>query len=147
MGYVSYLEDIIERSNSILSDIRNATVPGRPGTKRVGTQVQRLELDKVLKACERIVEELMDLATNPEIELADEVRILKDEKAAQEAEIERLNSTIERGRAAIKDLRKEFDRVQTANRSKKAKIDELKLQIEALENPENVYGANFRRMR
>lgn len=153
MGYVSYLEDIIERFNSNLSSIREATAP--PGSARKTgmtlqqaelernirlnktVKQQKVELDRLLLNCEGLLNELMELATNPEILLADEVRRLTDENT-------NLKDTIKRGRSVIKELRDGYNKAGKALDEKNKLIKSLKEELAILQDPASFYDSSFK---
>lgn len=136
MGYPSYLEDIVERFNSNLTSISAATSPQAPGRYGQAPQQQRFEVERLVKNCQGLLSELMDLATNPDIKLADEVRHVR-------AENEELKKTIERGRGVIKELRHGYETCGRVLEQKKVQIAELNEEIEFLKNPGKVYDASF----
>ena len=87
MGAASYYEDIVKRRDEALSQLSQAVQKGRISENDIDTIVQRLkciveqEYAKILK--------MMDIATSPEINLADENNKLKEANATLKAACDR----------------------------------------------------------
>ncbi len=111
MGWVSYLEDKLDRLNSDLDSIRRARKSESPKSTLDSEQ----HLKALVRVCEKFMADIrkhLDLATDPDVDVADEVLTLRKENAALQMKVGILADTetkLAESVARCKQLRKDFD--------------------------------------
>ena len=129
MGYASYLEDILERSNL---DLDKATSALR---EPILTHVNRDDALRVLanaKVLLRKIHETLDLATDPELNLAHEVDQQRETIRRLEGDVQLAKHARERVEQEVKRARQDTAKARAEVRRLELKNEELEAQFEAL---------------
>lgn len=133
MGWVSTLEDIVERLTSDLDNIK------RNYRTKSSTVEDRPKLQALIRTCEKFIDDVnkhMELATSPEINLAAELLELKKENAVLRAKVKELEDTKKKlGELTEKyqTLEKDFMHVNAKSAKRFAQVKEMEDSYKRLE--------------
>jgi chromosome segregation ATPase len=137
MGYASYLEDIIHRLNSdldkIRSEVTSTKIPGeRQRDYSTALKMQKDYLSALTKQCERVLEQVLNIVTDPRfdatfgmLKLEEENRVLKETLASRESQIRALNRK-------LSEMEDELIEAKRANKK-------MRKDLEFMENPDKFY--------
>lgn len=128
MGWVSYLEDITDRLTQDLEQYRELA-----RSENASSAQGRVQVESLLAACDNALEQIrghLELATDPEFDMAFEISELDKEKAKLELEV----SSLETRRTK---LRTEIERLQSEGKSLKLDVRTLQRQISLKEDEMN----------
>jgi chromosome segregation ATPase len=139
MGWVSFLEDKLERLNSDLDQIRRSRKTRDPKLKKQSTSDAERHLYALMGVCESFMRDIhkhLELATDPEVELADQLLTVKSENEILRGQLKTLNQTQTRlaelthkcGR-----LQKDFDQANGRAGKYYAQLEELNRRYKHLE--------------
>jgi predicted nuclease with TOPRIM domain len=142
MGWASYLEDIIERLSSDLDEIRNASTPDieRPAKLRA-----------LIRVCERFIADInehLEVATDPQLDLANELIKLKEANRRLGLKANLLEENQQRLKeleTKYSNLEKRFNEVNGKSAKRYAEMKELEKKYEKLEKEHSRMGRNKRR--
>ena len=132
MGYPSYLEDIIERFSSGLEDVRIEV------TSDLTPIREKAKLTAILQNCERLLNQLLEIATDPDIKLADEIRRLTEES-------ELLKVRLDKARQVIRELRDVCQKRSDIINERNNRIKSLKEELDIYQNLDKFYDKSFKK--
>lgn len=131
MGWASYLENIVERLNSDLNQIKKDYRD--IGTKKtVSTYEIEKRLHALIRVCESFVRDInahLEIATDPELSLADEVLELREKVKILEDTQNKLSEMDEK----CNRLQMDFDRANGRAGKNFAELEEMKKMYRKLE--------------
>ncbi len=139
MGWVSYLEDITERLTQDLEKYRDLARNTDASSAELRVQVESL-----LRACDSALDQIqqhLELATDPEFDMAYEINELDKEKAKLEQEISDLQNRRAKLRAEIQRLQSEGKdlKLEAGTLKRTVAMKEEELNRILTENPEVAY--------
>ena len=129
MGYASYLEDILERSNLDLDEATSAL------RGPILTHVNREDALRVLANAEVLLHKIhltLDLATDPELNLAHEVEQQRETIRRLEGDVQLAKHARERVEQEVKRARQDTAKARAEVRRLELKNEELEAQFESL---------------
>jgi chromosome segregation ATPase len=137
MGYASYLEDVRNRLDGAMHELR--------GAPAVGAAASRRKTQALLDACQATLDQLDELRTmvdDPRFDLAYEVTQLDREKEELRAEIQELIVRRDRIRSHAARLEGDGKKAKLELKRLRAEIERKDDEYEALlrANPEAAYG-------
>lgn len=138
MGWVSLLEDKLERLHSDLDLIRK-TRPTRERRKNYSASETERHLDALIRVCESFIRDIhkhLEIATDPEMELADELL----EKRKENQMLSEKARTLDETKTKLKDLthmvnklQKDFDAANGRAGKYYAELEECRRRYKHLE--------------
>ncbi len=135
MGFASYLENIVERIASDLSNVE--AVVREDHVESIGPIVLP-RLHVLIDECKRLLDEIracFDLATDPQVDLAHEVMLLRHQNAylARKAEeVDALKEELKSARHHCSELEQELVRTRIKYGGKAADVKEIGRQYKRL---------------
>lgn len=142
MGWASYLEDIVDKLNSDLNQVRRDTSEGLDRSAQVRA---------LIRVCERFlagINEHLELATDPELDLANELIKLREANASLERRLgilEDADSRLQDLAAKHSELQQRFDEANGKAAKRYAEVKEWEKKYERLEKEYARAGKNRRR--
>lgn len=139
MGWVSYLEDITERLGQDLETFRELARQRDTSSAQLRSQVQAL-----LRACDTALAEIrshLELATDPQFDMAYEISQLDKEKAQLEGEVSDLEKRKRRLQGALESLESERKglKLEVKNLNRRMALKEAELNQLLTQNPDLAY--------
>lgn len=137
MGWVSYLEDKLDRLNSDLEQIKKHRDPR--GKRKLATSEDENRLHALIRVCERFVRDInrhLEIATDPELNLADELLQLRNENQVLREKVKVLDDTQSSLTQIVQrcsQLQKDFDRANRRASKHYAQLEELSRRHKKLE--------------
>jgi chromosome segregation ATPase len=138
MGWVSLLEDKLERLNSDLDQIRR-TRPTRERRKSHSVSEAERHLDALIRVCEMFMRDIrkhLELATDPEVDLADEFLEERKENQILRDRVRILDDTqtkVSDLSSQVAKLRKDFDTANGRAGKHYAELEECRRRYKHLE--------------
>jgi len=129
MGYVSYLEDIVQRLNSDLGKIRTEI-----NSTKVPSERQKDHVKALLNQCERIMHQLLTTVTDPRLDTTFGMIELKEEN-------QKLTEKVKSKDARIRKLNKELSEMEGELIVERRTNKQLRKDLEFMENPDKFYDA------
>ena len=129
MGYASYMEDILDRSNRDLDKATSALAASNISSDRRDDALRALADAKVLL---RKIQTVWDVATDPQLDLAHEVMQQREVIRRLEGDVELAKRKRERVEQEVTRARQDSEKARQENRKLKLKNQELEAQFEAL---------------
>lgn len=129
MGYASYMEDILDRSNRDLDKARSALEAPDPSIARRNDALRALAGAKALL---RKIQEVWDVATDPQLDLAHEVIQQREVIRRLEGDVEQAKHERERVEQEVMRARQDTVKAKQEIRKLESKNQELEAQFEAL---------------
>ena len=129
MGYASYMEDILDRSNRDLDKATGALAASNISSARRDDALHALADAKVLL---RKIQTVWDVATDPQLDLAHEVMQQREVIRRLEGDVELAKHKRERVEQEVTRARQDSEKARQENRKLKLKNRELEAQFEAL---------------
>lgn len=129
MGFASYLEDILDRSNRDLDKATRALEVANP------TRADRDEALRALAAAKtlfRRIQQTWDLATDPQLDLAHQVQRQREAIRRLEGDVELARHERERVEHELMQARQDMAKARTEVQKLELKNRELEAQFESL---------------
>lgn len=129
MGYASYMEDILDRSNRDLDKVTIALADSNPSSARRDDALRALADAKTL-LCK--IQTVWDVATDPQLDLAHEVMQQREAIRRLEGDVELAKHERERVEHEVTRARQENAKARLEIQKLKLKNQEIEAQFEAL---------------
>src|SRR5215218_5819914 len=135
MGWASFLENILQRLNSDLDLIKES----RNADRRKPTKETERHLNALIRVCEKFMAEIrthLDLATDPDVDVAHEIIELRKQNAALTTKVALLAETeikLANTQSRCQQLQKDFDHANGRAAKNYAQLEELDRRYKHLE--------------